>query len=133
MLIRHPIGGTRIEGGEAGDGSEVGRLGLGPEPSAHHVIDHLLTKRCHGLLRHGWRILDRVSTFYDYLPPEYKAAVFVSNSAFKESLKSTQFATSEASFGSNAKTVLGEARAWLGKHAAYPVVIWIHLLEPHTP
>ena len=36
-----------IEGGEPGDGSEVGLLRLGGEPSEHPIIDPLLAKRRH--------------------------------------------------------------------------------------
>ena len=41
------IGRSPVERSEPGDGSEVGLLGLGGEPSEHQVIDHLLAKRRH--------------------------------------------------------------------------------------
>ena len=49
FLRRDPVRAAGVMKGEAGDGVEVGLLGVVGEAANGHVVDHALTKLCHGV------------------------------------------------------------------------------------
>ncbi len=101
-------------------------------PSLASLLTGLYPPR-HGSMRHGWALSEGIETLAELVPARYQTAAFVANPVMHSVVEKAGFDHYELLDRAPAPQVTGAAARWLRRQAGRPVLLWVHLFEPHSP